>query len=50
LNQELLIGTLFKKVILQYILGETPEEIESNAKYVISVARRLGATVFIIWE
>ncbi|CAD8150458.1 unnamed protein product [Paramecium pentaurelia] len=30
--------------------GETPEEIESNAKYVISVARRLGATVFLIWE
>lgn len=30
--------------------GETPEEVENNAKYVISVARRLGATVFLIWE
>lgn len=30
--------------------GDTDEEIENNAKYVISVARRLGSTVFIIWE
>lgn len=30
--------------------GETDEEIENNAKYIISVARRLGATVFLIWE
>lgn len=30
--------------------GETDEEVENNAKYVISVARRLGATVFLIWE
>jgi len=30
--------------------GETPEERQSNAKYVISVARKLGATVFLTWE
>jgi len=30
--------------------GETPEEREKNAKYVISVARKLGATVFLTWE
>lgn len=48
---ELLIGILFKKVYINIIiLGENAEEIENNAKYVISVARRLGATVFLIWE
>lgn len=30
--------------------GETPEDKQSNAKYVISVARKLGATVFLTWE
>jgi plastin-1 len=30
--------------------GDNAEEMENNAKYVISVARRLGATVFLIWE
>ena len=30
--------------------GDTPEEIENNAKYIISVGRRLGMTVFITWE
>jgi plastin-1 len=30
--------------------GDTPEEIENNAKYIISIARRLGVTVFLIWE
>lgn len=30
--------------------GETAEEKQSNAKYVISVARKLGATVFLTWE
>jgi hypothetical protein len=30
--------------------GETDEECENNAKYIVSVARRLGATVFLIWE
>jgi plastin-1 len=30
--------------------GDTQEEIDNNAKYVISVARRLGCTVFLIWE
>jgi len=30
--------------------GETAEEKEANAKYVISVARKLGALVFLTWE
>jgi len=30
--------------------GATPEEVEKNAKYVISVARRIGATTFMVWE
>eukprot|EP00210_Caulerpa_lentillifera_P008546 g8152.t1 len=30
--------------------GITSEEKEMNAKYVLSVARKLGATIFIIWE
>ena len=29
---------------------ETPEAIEQNAKYVISVARKLGAVVFLVWN
>ncbi len=28
----------------------TDEQIENNAKYAISIARKLGATVFLIWE
>jgi len=30
--------------------GETPEDAEMNAKYAISVARKLGATLFLLWE
>jgi len=30
--------------------GSNAEEIEANAKYVISVARRIGATTFLVWE
>ena len=30
--------------------GATAEEKEANAKYVISVARKLGATVFLTFE
>jgi plastin-1 len=30
--------------------GETPEDAEKNAKYAISVARKLNATVFLLWE
>ena len=30
--------------------GSTPEEKMANAKYVISVARKLGCTVFLTWE
>jgi len=31
-------------------LGTSPEEIENNCKYVISAARKLGATIFLVWE
>lgn len=30
--------------------GETEEERENNAKYLISIARKLGATIFLVWE
>lgn len=30
--------------------GETDEEKANNAKYVISIARKLGAVVFGVWE
>jgi plastin-1 len=30
--------------------GDTPEEKELNAKYAISIARKLGAIIFLVWE
>ena len=30
--------------------GDSPEDREANAKYVISVARKLGCCVFLTWE
>jgi len=30
--------------------GENDEQIENNAKYALSVARRIGATIFSVWE
>lgn len=30
--------------------GESGEDAELNAKYVISVARKMGATIFLLWE
>ena len=29
---------------------ENKEAYENNAKYAISIARKLGATVFLVWE
>lgn len=29
---------------------DTDEAKEQNAKYVLSVARKLGATIFLVWE
>lgn len=37
-------------LIVVLIVGVTPKDKEMNAKYVLSVARKLGATIFIIWE
>ncbi len=30
--------------------AETDEDVMNNAKYVISVARMMGGTVFLVWE
>lgn len=30
--------------------GETDEERENNAKYILSVARKLGCVIFCVWE
>jgi len=30
--------------------GETDEEKENNAKYILSIARKLGAVIFCVWE
>ena len=30
--------------------GENDEEKENNAKYIISIARKLGAVIFCVWE
>ncbi len=30
--------------------GETDEEKENNAKYILSIARKLGAVIFSVWE
>lgn len=30
--------------------GRTPEDRRNNARYIISVARKLGMTVFLAWE
>jgi plastin-1 len=30
--------------------GDTDEEKENNAKYILSIARKLGAVIFCVWE
>jgi hypothetical protein len=30
--------------------GETEDDLKNNAKYVISIARKLGAVIFCVWE
>lgn len=32
------------------LAGRTAEERESNARYIISTARKLGCAVFVVWE
>lgn len=44
----LLIPKLFSLLLKGNSLSE--EDIQLNAKYAISVARKLGATVFCVWE
>jgi plastin-1 len=31
-------------------MGETDEDKEMNAKYAISIARKLGAIIFMVWD
>jgi plastin-1 len=47
-----LICTIEPKIINWDLVtqGTSPEEIENNCKYVISAARKLGATIFLVWE
>jgi hypothetical protein len=50
-----LIGILSRKVRNIYLLliqidDTSPEALENNAKYAISIARKLGATIFLVWE
>ena len=30
--------------------GATPEDMKMNAKYAISIARKLGAVLFLVWD
>jgi plastin-1 len=40
-----------RAVDMQYVMaGETEEEKANNAKYVLSLARKLGAVIFCVWE
>lgn len=51
INWELVTaGQILKLKNKNKLKGSNPEEIENNCKYVLSVARKLGATIFLIWE
>lgn len=49
-----MIGKLLRKVlnIISYFIldDESPEALENNTKYALSIARKLGATIFLVWE
>ena len=47
-----LFGSIEHRAINQELVtpGESPEDKEHNAKYVISIARKLGGSVFCTWE
>lgn len=47
-----LCGAIEPRIINWEIVmkGETDEEKENNAKYICSIARKLGAVVFCVWE
>jgi hypothetical protein len=51
-NQELLIGISYIKVKFKFLTNLENDDlsIENNAKYAISIARKLGATIFLVWE
>ena len=47
------VAALIEPKIINWDLvteGNEPEEAKQNAKYAISIARKLGATVFMVWD
>lgn len=42
--------TISTQVLPLTYIDKTPEAIQQNCKYVITTARKLGATVNIVWE
>ncbi|KAG2501608.1 hypothetical protein HYH03_000113 [Edaphochlamys debaryana] len=48
---QLLAAISPRAVAARHVLsGRTPEERESNAKYLLSCARKLGCVIFLVWE
>lgn len=47
-----LAGSIEPRIINQDLItpGQTDEEKELNAKYAISIARKLGAIIFMVWD
>ena len=37
-------------LIYFYVDSESDEALENNAKYALSIARKLGASIFLVWE
>ena len=47
------VAALIEPKIINYDLvteGANDEDAKQNAKYAISIARKLGATVFMVWD
>jgi plastin-1 len=47
-----LLSAIEPRVVNWYLVtaGQTQEDKESNAKYIISVARKLGCSIFLLWD
>jgi hypothetical protein len=37
-------------IFYNFLDSETDEALENNAKYALSIARKLGASIFLVWE
>jgi hypothetical protein len=44
------LGDCYERYITLNCLDDSKEAIENNAKYAISIARKLGACIFLTWE